>query len=349
MKNIFTIFGLVVLLNYSCNSQSVIILNQSNPCGGVCNGKVTFSVSGGTPPYTVIMSNGSSCTNPTVAAFPSTVTINNFCSCASNYNCLFFDNSANLMGSQNITIISPAPINAIVTKTNICCNGLCNGDAAALVTGGTPPYTYTWMPSSITSSVISNVCAALYTLTVTDSKTCVSTFSANVTQPAPLVLTYTITAASCFTCCDGQIKLGSTGGGTSAKLFQLNSSGYSVTTTYSNLCVGGYTVSVKDSCCLTVSTVTLSTPSVNNEILKNTGGIKIYPNPANDKIKIVSTKEEKAVLNFELYDILGNKILSGPITNDEIYVGNIAEGVFELRVYSSAKNEFRQKLIIKRE
>ncbi len=48
------------------------------------------------------------------------------------------------------------------------------GSATAIVTGGNAPYTYTWTPSALNTSVITNVAPGNYTVTVTDATGCLT-------------------------------------------------------------------------------------------------------------------------------------------------------------------------------
>lgn len=57
--------------------------------------------------------------------------------------------------------------------TNPTCSTLCNGTAVADVTGGLPPYQFSWSNGSLTGS-ISNLCEGTYTVTVTDANGCQS-------------------------------------------------------------------------------------------------------------------------------------------------------------------------------
>src|SRR3972149_2274932 len=45
----------------------------------------------------------------------------------------------------------------------------CNGSISVVVTGGGPPYTYSWVPGNMTTQSISNLCPGTYTLYVTDA------------------------------------------------------------------------------------------------------------------------------------------------------------------------------------
>lgn len=80
-----------------------------------------------------------------------------------------------------ITTVSviPSPITAILSGTNTTC-GACNGIINATPAMGVLPYTYSWSPSVSTQSVITDLCADNYSVTITDNNKCKSTFSFSV-------------------------------------------------------------------------------------------------------------------------------------------------------------------------
>ena len=71
------------------------------------------------------------------------------------------------------TITVVPPINVTITSTNPTCPSSCNGSANVIVTGGTPPYTYTWSgPSAATGPTPSNLCVGIYSVTVAGTGSC---------------------------------------------------------------------------------------------------------------------------------------------------------------------------------
>lgn len=62
-------------------------------------------------------------------------------------------------------------------------DGSCSGQAFALVSGGNAPYTLEWNdPSNQTGTAAYNLCAGMYTLSVTDANGCISTYSFEITS-----------------------------------------------------------------------------------------------------------------------------------------------------------------------
>lgn len=59
----------------------------------------------------------------------------------------------------------------------------CGNTLWAVVSGGTPPYTYLWTPSSVTTDTLYGACYLEFTVEVTDASGCIATDSLNVVIP----------------------------------------------------------------------------------------------------------------------------------------------------------------------
>src|SRR5690606_11360325 len=91
--------------------------------------------------------------------------------------------------------------------------GNCAGDSTNLappVSGGTPPYTYSWSNGSIEASTL--VLAGFYSLTVTDTNGCTGTYYANVEYPDPLGTITSSLAETSLGSCDGSASVTVTNG-----------------------------------------------------------------------------------------------------------------------------------------
>lgn len=65
------------------------------------------------------------------------------------------------------------PLGLVASNSAISCIGACDATATVYVaSGGTPPYNYTWTPTSANTNTISNACPGYYTITVVDSNGC---------------------------------------------------------------------------------------------------------------------------------------------------------------------------------
>jgi gliding motility-associated-like protein len=102
-------------------------------------------------------------------------------------------------------------LSATLSATDVICNGDSTGVVFSNVSGGSAPYSYSWSNGSNTPN-IHLVPAMAYTLNVVDAQGCTAFTGAVVNQPPALVLTPTITDASCFGASNGQIVLEINGG-----------------------------------------------------------------------------------------------------------------------------------------
>jgi gliding motility-associated-like protein len=72
---------------------------------------------------------------------------------------------AGFVGSFSSGCIPPSALISTATSTNKSCKG---GTATAIVSGGTAPYSYLWLPGGQTTSTAANLSPGTYTYTVTD-------------------------------------------------------------------------------------------------------------------------------------------------------------------------------------
>src|SRR4051812_4782125 len=80
----------------------------------------------------------------------------------------------------------------IKTNTGISCFGMCDGAIEANATG-VAPFSYDWGFGAITDSIVTDLCAFTYSVTITDNVGCTATSSFELTDPAPLNVTATKT------------------------------------------------------------------------------------------------------------------------------------------------------------
>lgn len=225
---------------------SIVTTNQS--CINTSNGTAAASVSGGTPGYTYNWQPGGKNTNVinNLAAGTYTLTVKDLKACAS---------------INVITITKPTALTAnLINQSNVSCYGGSNGSVTANPVGGTPNYTYLWMPGAITSATINAIKIGTYTVTITDSKNCEIQKTATITQPTILAVTATIKDATCNGGKNGSITAISSGGTAPYTYFwqPINKT----TNVVNNLAAGTYTVTVTDAKgCKITSTYTVGQPS----------------------------------------------------------------------------------------
>ncbi|PCH99217.1 MAG: hypothetical protein COB85_00420 [Bacteroidetes bacterium] len=73
----------------------------------------------------------------------------------------------------DITVGQPTDLTISVIITNTTCPDSANGSIEAIVTGGTPPFTYGWEPGFGSGAIYDSIMPGSYTITVTDSNGCI--------------------------------------------------------------------------------------------------------------------------------------------------------------------------------
>ncbi len=162
---------------------------STNAACGSSNGTVTVNASGGTGTLTYIWSPGGKTTS-TVSGLT-----------AGTYSVIVTDSNSCSQGATVAVVGSPGPSLTVSSKQNVSCNGLTNGSATVTVSSGTPNYTYTWTPNVSNTNTINNVSAKTYTVVVSDAAGCKDTVLIDITQPQPVVFTFTNSGA---TACAGR-------------------------------------------------------------------------------------------------------------------------------------------------
>ncbi len=129
--------------------------------------------------------------------------------CATNfapYLTIDTDGSPATIGFQPTGACSaPCAIVLSSSFTNPVCYGGSDGTATvSIVSGGVGPYAYSWSSGS-TLATATGLAAGTYIVTVTGINGCVATRSVTLTNPAPLALTYSLTACNSVTLPWGQV------------------------------------------------------------------------------------------------------------------------------------------------
>ena len=267
-----------------------LTLTSTNTNCNQTDGSVMATSSGGTGTFVYLWSNGKIGT--TISGFASgvyTVTVTDANSC---------------MLTKTVTVLSSIALNAVLTQTNVMCNGQCTGTALVALTGGTQPYFYLWTGGQ-TTSLISALCAGNYLLIATDNKGCTVLQTVTITEPNAISIAInsnpdTIRKGESTT-------LTATGGGkyrwTPSASLSCSSCANTVatptlTTTYCVVVTDGNSCS--DSACITI-TVELScgTIFIPNAFSPNDDG-------ENDVLSIMGNCIK--VLDFTIYDRWGEKV-----------------------------------------
>ncbi|GIV42269.1 MAG: hypothetical protein KatS3mg034_1579 [Vicingaceae bacterium] len=241
----------------NCQAKDTIVITQPDSlkitanviqdvtCNGNCNGWIAINISGGISPYTITWNNGSNndtITNLCPGIYTVTVTDANGCS-----------------KSASFTITQPTLLQGNILPVNPTCNGQCNGQAGAMISGGTPPYSYFWSPGGQTTQTITNLCAGNYSVFVQDQNGCSITLNTTLNNPSPITVTINGGDASCNGNCDGTASATVSGG---TPPYNYSWSNGSTTSNISNLCPGTYFLTVTDANgCTGNANITITEPT----------------------------------------------------------------------------------------
>lgn len=156
-----------------------------------------------------------------------------------------------------------APSVSILTQTNVSCYNVCDGFAQISVSGGNPPYSYSWNTTPVqTTASAFNLCAGTYTGSMIDSTGCTASVSVTINQPASLsAIVSSQINPTCFNACNGTVNT-ITSGGTTPYSYAWNDPNAQTTPDATALCAGNYTLLITDAgLCDTSISVSITEPS----------------------------------------------------------------------------------------
>ncbi len=146
----------------------------------------------------------------------------------------------------NITVPIQCRANTTVTGTNATCAGASDGSASGMMTGGTPPFSYSWTgPNGYSSFAqnITNLAPGQYCLLIVDGNSCTDDACVTISGASSSVGgTATVVGANCGQA-NGSVTLAGSGG-TAPYTYTFNGSASGATIT--GLSQGTYTYTVTD-------------------------------------------------------------------------------------------------------
>jgi gliding motility-associated-like protein len=234
----------------STGGPTLTIVSQASvTCFGASTGTTTVAGSGGTSPFTYTWSPGnlSGASQTSLAAGTYTINLMDANSCA---------------GSGTLVITQPtSSLSAVISATTGAGCGASTGGATVTASGGTPSYTYAWVPSGGTTAGVSNLGAGNNTVVVIDANSCTVSAVANITTAGGPTLSVTSqTNVNCFGASTGSATINATGG--TAPITYTWSPGNLSGTSQTGLAAGTYTINALDgNSCASSITVLITQPT----------------------------------------------------------------------------------------
>ncbi len=186
-------------------------------CFGGQDGAIAVTPSGGTAPFTYKWAGNPNNPNPNNTASVTNLRAGTYTVTVTDKNgCTFVTAPAIQVGQPSDISIN----SSLVTLSPVTCFGLMNG-AVAIPTpnGGNGGFNYAWAgPNGFTAATknITSIGGGVYTVTITDSKSCSKTFSYTVQAPSAALLVTPDPAftenATCFGANNGKAKVAISGG-----------------------------------------------------------------------------------------------------------------------------------------
>ena len=219
---------------YNSDLSASVIVDQNASCFGGSNGRAILTVTGGTAPYSINWSNGSA-SNDTLSNLSAGlywVLVTDALGCAI---------------SDSVSIQEPQlALTAITSKTNVSCHGGIDGSVAVVASGGTGPYSYTWLTNPPRSgNALINVSAGIYPVMVVDANGCQYTTSLVVSEPTALVNSVTVQHVQCFGQPNGSAVV-QTSGGTAGYQYAWNGGAFTLNNSMGGLDTGLNYVEILD-------------------------------------------------------------------------------------------------------
>lgn len=203
-------------------------------CAGFNDGSIEVIVINGTPPYMYDWNDGNgfvdenSLLNVMAGTYTVEVLDANLCS-----------------GTFEFNMEDYPPLEIQFDQINASCNGISDGEATAVPSGGNGNYSYQWSTGA-SDATIQDLDVGSYSVTVTDENGCEATNEVTITEPDPIILNVTdIQDVLCHGDSTGAITLDATGG---TPPFEYSADGlnFQTGTTLSGLLAGDYTLAVLD-------------------------------------------------------------------------------------------------------
>jgi hypothetical protein len=249
-SQIITFFDPAVLI---CNVDNISHVK----CKGDSSAIITIETTGGVTPYKMRI-NGSAYQTNTI-----------FLNQKAGPKLIEVSDANNCIKTISTTINEPATkvTVSVLSKTPVSCASSF-GSATLSATGGTTPYKYGRLggPAPITSPIVGNLTAGVYSFLVRDSNLCQATVVDTIKSISALNFVLSKKDVTCKGLQNGIITCATTGG-LGVYLYKLDAGAYGSSNVFTNVSVGTHTITVKDSAlkdtstCVKTGQITINEPT----------------------------------------------------------------------------------------
>lgn len=226
-------------------------------CRGDTDGRLTFGVTNGTPPFTYTWNRigqpapagqgalANLSRRDTLTGLP-----------AGQYIVVIED----LFGNNVVLladIVEPPVLEVAVTSSDyngfgVSCRDRADGTAQASPSGGTPPYSFLWNTGA-TGNAVNGLSTGQYTFTLTDAGGCTMVRTLELSQPEALALSVAFDDPGCDGPATGAVRVEMIGGGAAPYSFALQSGTFGTAGNFTGLPEGAYELRARDANGCTVS------------------------------------------------------------------------------------------------
>lgn len=241
-------------------------------------------------------------------------------------------------------------ISGTLTPVQPNCFNAANGSLAAMVTGGTAPYTYLWS-NAATTAEISSLTAGVYTATVTDALDCEVVLTANLLNPNALSAVPTSIEQPHLSLSDGAIFLDVSGGnGVYNYAWLLNGAPFVNSEDLTNAPAGDYTLVITDGNGCTASFEFTLTETVGNQDVSSEFFTEVFPNPAQEKAWLAVAFPKAQTLYLSLSDASGRALKTWTVhdvteQNIPLDLKQLPAGTYQLRIFTGKETIVEQVVV----
>ena len=232
----------------------------------------------------------------------------------------------------------PAIAYNATSDTLLTCNGDADGNINIDVTllGGATSATYDWNSGTYSTEDISGLPAGNYTVTITDNNGCSSEESFTVSEPAPIVVTATLSP-------NGDMVFANSSLGTYQWIDCATMTAIPGETSkvYFPTANGSYAVVITEGACSDTS-ICVQAFGVGMDELGNYGFVSAFPNPSGGLFYLSSSVP---LVKLELLDLSGKKLIEETVHFQQIDLSQLQNGVYLLRVTTSNRRETILRLV----